>query len=95
MTRIIIQILTTEEVYLPAFIIYQMSEKLNKLFIKSHSCNEYRDLTHPYKTGLYGEECLIFIYSSQESYLSDVGLNPTRVLASNNSIAKQKYLIDN
>jgi len=30
-----------------------------------------------------GEECLIFINSSQESYLSDVGLNPTRVLATN------------
>jgi len=40
-------------------------------------CDEYRGLTHPYKTGLYGEECLLFINSSQDSYLSDVGLNPT------------------
>ncbi|AES86515.1 hypothetical protein MTR_4g009410 [Medicago truncatula] len=30
-------------------------------------------LTHPYKTGLYGDDCFLFINSSQESYLSDVG----------------------
>jgi len=33
-------------------------------------------LTHPYKNALYGEDYLLFINSSQESYLSDVGLNP-------------------
>jgi len=31
-------------------------------------------LTHPYKTGLWGEDCLLYINSYQESYLSDVGL---------------------
>ena len=49
--------------------------------IHSVKCNEYRGLTHRYKTSMYGEDCLLFINSSQESYLSDVGLNPTRVLA--------------
>jgi hypothetical protein len=29
-------------------------------------------ITHPYKIGLYGEECIVFIKSYQESYLSDV-----------------------
>ena len=40
-------------------------------------CHENRGLTYPYKTDLYGEECLLFINYSHESYLSDVGLNPT------------------
>jgi len=40
-------------------------------------CHGNRGLTHSYKTGLYGEQCLLFINSSQESYISDVGLNPT------------------
>jgi len=44
---------------------------------RAHACHEYRGLTQPYKTGLYGEECLLFINSSQDSYLSEVGLNPT------------------
>ncbi|AES70072.1 hypothetical protein MTR_3g047410 [Medicago truncatula] len=55
------------------------------------SCHGNRGLTHPYKTGLYGEECLLVINSSQESYLSDVGLNPTRVLAANSSGVRQGY----
>jgi len=44
---------------------------------KEEPCsNEYRGLTHPYKIGLYCEEYLLFINSSREPYLSDVGLNP-------------------
>jgi len=46
------------------------------LFVQT-PCNEYRGLTHHYKTDLYGDECLLFINYFQESYLSDVGLNPT------------------
>jgi len=45
--------------------------------VNCYSCHENQCLTHSCKTSLYGEECLLFINSSQESYLSNVGLNPT------------------
>jgi len=39
-------------------------------------------LTHLYKTGLRSEECLLFINSHQESYLSDVRLEFSPIIIS-------------